>query len=342
MNELFDVAVLGAGPVGMMAAYYSATRGLRCVLIDTLDKVGGQCSLLYPEKTIYDVASQPGCTGQELIDKLQEQLKNVEIELSLNTSVKKLEKASSDSSDSSWVLETDCEKRINTKAIIFAIGKGAFEPRKLGVAGEDFHGVYYAVQSLKTFEDKNVMIVGAGDSAFDWALALKNKTKSLVQIHRSDKYRAHDTSISQVLEATERNEMKFFPFHEVKEIKGNYSCCNPSPEVSEVVIFDNRTKEEKSFPVDKIIISTGFVTNPGNIAEWGLKTENGKICVDPLNGFRANLDGIFAVGDIAEFPGKVELITTGFGEAATAAYYAYKHIKGDVKGAAWCKKPVKS
>lgn len=327
MAEVYDVAIIGAGPVGMAAAFYCGTRGLKPIIIDVLDSVGGQCSTLYPEKLIYDVASQPKITGLELIEKLEEQLEQVPHEKSLATSISKLSR-----NEEYWSLTTTEGAVITAKVVIISVGKGAFEPRKLGVPGEELKGVYYTVKKLDVFKNKKLLIVGGGDSAMDWCLTLKDNASSLVQIHRSDKYRAHGGSINQVKEATERGEMKMLPYHEIKEIRGLHD------EVREVTIFDNRTKEEQILPVDNVIISAGFLTNLGGISNWGFEIEDNKILVQPSLGYQTNLDKVFAIGDIAHFEGKVELITTGFGEAATAAFYAYKAIHGDIKGAAWCAK----
>lgn len=328
MNKIYDVAVIGAGPVGMMAAFYASTRGLKPLLIDVLDTMGGQCSTLYPEKMIYDVASQPNCTGLELTQKLTQQLNQVEYETSLGTSIKRLSRDEQEI----WNLTTSEQNTIKAKVIIIAIGKGAFEPRKLGVVGEELKGVFYTVKKLEVFQNKKVLIVGGGDSAMDWCLALKDIASNLVQIHRSDKYRAHGGTINQVKTASESGELAMKPFYEIKEIKGL------NGEVREVTIFDNRTKEKEVLPIDNIIISAGFLTNLGEVKNWGLEIEDNKILVDPLKGYTTNLPNIFAIGDIAHFEGKVELIITGFGEAATSAYYAYKAIHGDIKGAAWCAK----
>ncbi|MDX1920883.1 MAG: NAD(P)/FAD-dependent oxidoreductase [Candidatus Caenarcaniphilales bacterium] len=327
MAEVYDVAIIGAGPVGMAAAFYCGTRGLKPVLIDVLDTIGGQCSTLYPEKMIYDVASQPGITGLDLIDKLSDQLEQVPFEKSLGTSISKLTR-----NGDNWDLTTTEGSTITSKVVIISVGKGAFEPRKLGVPGEDLKGIFYTVKKLDVFKNKKLLIVGGGDSAMDWSLALKDLASSIVQIHRSDKYRAHGGSLNQVQEAVSKGEMKLMPFYEIKEIRGLHD------EVREVTIFDNRTKEEHVLPVDNVIISAGFLTNLGEIKNWGIEVEDNKIIVDPSKGYQTNLDKVFAIGDIAHFEGKVELIITGFGEAATAAFYAYKVINGDVKGAAWCAK----
>ena len=327
MSEIHDVAVIGAGPVGMMAAFYAGSRGLKPILIDVLDNMGGQCSTLYPEKNIYDIASQPACTGLELTERLSEQLAQIEHTISLGTSIQTLERQ-----EEIWHLQTTEAETIKAKVVIIAIGKGAFEPRKLGVTGENLKGVYYTVKKLDVFQNKKVLIVGGGDSAMDWCLALSPLVSSLTQIHRSDRYRAHGGSINQVKELAEAGKLQMKPFYEIKEIRGLEG------EVREVTIFNNQTKAEEVLAVDNIIISAGFLTNLGSVQNWGLDIEHQKIMVNPATGYQTNLPNVFAIGDIAHFEGKVELIITGFGEAATAAFYAYKAIHGDIKGAAWCAK----
>jgi len=333
--EIHDVAIIGAGPIGMIATYYCGTRALNTVLIDILDQLGGQCNALYPEKMIYDVAGQPGCTGAELISSLGKQLKNVGYKLSLNTSIQNLSKEGD-----IWLLQgqtTDgTPKEIRAKVVIVAIGKGAFEPRKLNVPGEDLDGIFYTVQKIEEFAGQNVLIVGGGDSAFDWSITLKNKASSLTQIHRSNIFRAHASSVNQIREAHEQGQMELLEFNEVKEFRPSKQKTS---QIGQAVLFHNKTKEERIIDVDRVVINVGFLTKLGEIKNWGLEIdETQKVIVDPLQGYATNLPGIFAIGDVAHFPGKVELITTGFGEAATAAYYAYKHIHGDIKGAAWCAK----
>jgi ferredoxin/flavodoxin---NADP+ reductase len=327
MSQVYDVAVIGAGPVGMAAAFYCGSRGLKPIIIDVLDTIGGQCSTLYPEKMIYDVASQPGITGLELTEKLSEQLNQIDHVRSLGISIREIKKEGD-----IWSLHTKTGDKIQAKVVIISVGKGAFEPRKLNVPGEELSGVFYTVTKLDVFKNKKLLIVGGGDSAMDWVLALKGMASSVTQIHRSDNYRAHGGSINQVKAAAEAGEIKMMPFNEIKEIRGI------DGEVREVTIFDNRTKEEHVMAVDNVIISAGFLTNLGEITNWGLEVEDNKIMVDPSNGYQTNLEKVFAIGDIAHFEGKVELIITGFGEAATAAYYAFKAINGKVKGAAWCAK----
>jgi ferredoxin/flavodoxin---NADP+ reductase len=326
MSE-FDVAIIGSGPVGMAAAFYVGSRGLKPIIVDVLTTMGGQCSTLYPEKMIYDVAGHPGCTGLELVEQLSKQLNQVEHQTSLGTSISKLVRE-----NDLWKLITNEGNTIEAKVVIIAVGKGAFEPRKLEVPGEDLKGIFYTVKKLDIFTNKKVLIVGGGDSAMDWCLALRGIASHITQIHRSDKYRAHGGTVNQVLEAAQKNEITMYPFYEVKEIRGLHD------EVREVTIVNNKTKEEKVLPVDNVIISAGFLTNLGEIQNWGLTIQDNKIMVEPSKGFETNLPGVFAIGDIAHFEGKVELIITGFGEAATAAYYAYKYIHGEIKGAAWCAK----
>ncbi|MDJ0626485.1 MAG: NAD(P)/FAD-dependent oxidoreductase [Candidatus Caenarcaniphilales bacterium] len=327
MSQVFDVAVIGAGPVGMAATFYCGTRGLKPVMIDVLPSIGGQCSTLYPEKMIYDVASQPGCTGLDLVEQLSKQLDQIPYETLLDTSIKELKRIGDH-----WDLITTDNDTVKAKVVIIAVGKGAFEPRKLGVPGENLDGIFYTVKKLDVFKNKKLLIVGGGDSSMDWCLALKDVAAKITQIHRSDKYRAHGGSVNQVKAAAASGEFKMLPFYEIKEIRGL------DGEVREVTIFSNKTKEEQVLAVDNIIISAGFLTNLGELQNWGLNIDHNKIIVDPSNGYQTNLPGVFAIGDIAHFDGKVELIITGFGEAATAAFYAYKSIHGEIKGAAWCAK----
>lgn len=335
MAETFDMAVVGGGPAGIMAAFFAGTRGLKPIVIDILDRLGGQCATLYPEKGVYDVAGFPATTGAKLINRLVDQLDQIPYEKSLNTHIKEIKQIQDTDGKDIWQLQTMSNSIIKARTIVVAVGKGAFEPRKLKVPGEDLEGVFYTVQSLETFYDSRLLIVGGGDSAFDWCNTLKDKTQTITHIHRSDMYRAHGPSVDAVKAASDipDNNVDLMPFWEIKEIIGSFD-----KKVKEVTIFNNKTKEEKTFEVDKIIISAGFLTNLGNLHNWDLEIDHEKIIVDPTKGYATNLPGIYAIGDIAHFEGKVELITTSFGEAATTAFYAFNHIHGKSKGAAWCAK----
>ncbi len=330
--ETYDIAIIGAGPVGMAATYYAGTRGLKPIIIDTLTEMGGQCTTLYPEKMIYDVASQPGCTGAELVSQLKKQLDNVTYNARLGVSVSELVREQGNDGAESWLLNFKEGDPVRVKSVIVAIGKGSFEPRKLAIAGEELAGVHYTVKKLDVFANKNILVVGGGDSAVDWSLALKGKAKSLVHIHRRDEFRAHGASLEQLREAAIRGELELITPYELRSIQGE------AGQVSGATIFEAKTKVERNLVIEAVIVSTGFNPQLGSLSGWGLELEDNKILVDPFRGFATNLPGVFSIGDIAHFEGKVELIVTGFGEAATAAYYAYQHIHGAVKGAAWCAK----
>lgn len=332
-DEIFDVAIIGGGPAGMMAAFYAGTRGLKPIIVDILDKLGGQCATLYPEKPIFDVAGQAKTTGMGLITSLQEQLDQINYETSLNTHIEKISQQKDEDGKDVWVLNTRSNSVIKARTVVIAVGKGAFEPRKLGKPGENLTGVHYTVQSLSEFDNKDLLIVGGGDSAFDWNMALQDRATSITHIHRTDNYRAHGASIDLVKASAAEGKVGLLPFHEIKEIVGDFK-----KQVKEVIIVNTKTKEEHTIKADSVVISAGFLTNLGNINEWGLEIEDQKIMVDPTQGYSTNLPGVFAIGDIAHFEGKVELIITSFGEAATTAFYAFKHINGNVKGAAWCAK----
>jgi thioredoxin reductase (NADPH) len=185
---------------------------------------------------------------------------------------------------------------------------------------------------LDIFDGQRVLIVGGGDSAMDWSLALKDRAAEITQIHRRSQYRAQAATVEQVRQAAEAGKLTMLTNYELAELVGE------GDKIREAVIFDNRSQARKTIPVDKVLLSTGMLPDLGDINEWGLDIEDGKIAVDPYRGYATNLPGIFAIGDVAHFAGKVELIITGFGEAATAAYYAYEHIHGKIKGAAWCAK----
>lgn len=319
IDELFDCTIIGGGPTGLYGAFYGGMRDMTVKIIDSLGELGGQVSALYPEKYIYDVAGFPQVKGKELIASCIEQGLQFGPTICLGEKVETLEK----DEEGNYLLTTN-KRTHRTKTIIIAAGVGAFAPRKLPKSDElnpdlldDLEGssVFYFVKELDTFKDKNLLIVGGGDSAMDWAMGLEPLAKNITLIHRRDKWRAHEDSVRKVLDSSVNVQV----FNEVKSVNLENGT------IQNVTIFNNKTKEETTLDVDILIMCLGFIANIGPIKEWGLEIAEGGISVDPGT-MQTNLPGIYAAGDIARFKGKLNLIATGFGEAATAANYAKNYI----------------
>jgi thioredoxin reductase (NADPH) len=314
VDELFDCTVIGGGPVGLYAAFYAGLREMSVKIVDSLGELGGQVSALYPEKYIYDVAGFPAVKGKDLIAGCIEQGLQFGPTVCLGEKVEHLEKQE----DGTFILKTD-KATHRTKTVIIAAGVGAFAPRKLPEYDpqlDELEGksLFYFVKELEVFKDKQVLIVGGGDSAMDWAMMLEPLAKNITLIHRRDKWRAHEDSVKKVLNSS----VDVRTFVEVKNVEledGGIKAVN---------VFNNKTKEETKLDIDTIVMCLGFIANIGPIKEWGLEIEGGGIKVSP-NSLESNIPGVYAAGDVARYEGKLGLIATGFGEAATAANYA-KHF----------------
>jgi thioredoxin reductase (NADPH) len=314
VDELFDCTIIGGGPVGLYAAFYAGLREMSVKIVDSLGELGGQVSALYPEKYIYDVAGFAAVKGKDLIAGCIEQGLQFGPTVCLGEKVEKLEKQE----DGTFVLTTD-KGAHRTKTVIIAAGVGAFAPRKLPEYDpklDELEGksIFYFVKELDVFKDKEVLIVGGGDSAMDWAMMLEPLARKITLIHRRDKWRAHEDSVKKVLNSS----VDVRTFVEVKnvELEGEG--------VKSVTVFNNKTKEEDTLSIDTIVMCLGFIANIGPIKEWGLEIEGGGIKVS-ANSLETNIPGVYAAGDVARYEGKLGLIATGFGEAATAANYA-KHF----------------
>ncbi|HEX7051544.1 MAG TPA: NAD(P)/FAD-dependent oxidoreductase [Longimicrobiales bacterium] len=309
-----DITIIGGGPTGLFAAFYAGMRGVSTRIIDSLPELGGQLAALYPEKYIYDVGGLPRILARDLARNMIEQGLQFGADVRLEEQVEEL------IPDPDGFILTTNRGRYPTRAVILAGGKGAFSPRVLecpGYAELLGKGVTYHVRDPAEYQDKRVLVVGGGDSAVDWALALKDRTRRLVLIHRRDGFRAHAHSMAQLRAAVEKGELELLTHREVREIHGNGRVCAAT-------VFDNRTGEEETLDVDAVIALIGFKPDLGPIAEWGLEREKNAIKVDST--MRTNIPGVFAAGDIVTYEGKLDLIATGFSEAAIAVNYAVHHI----------------
>jgi ferredoxin/flavodoxin---NADP+ reductase len=314
-----DVLIVGAGPVGLFAAFYVGMRDLSMRLVDALPEPGGQLTALYPEKYIYDVAGYPKIRAKELVTNQVQQLEPFHPVYTLGQRAEKLERI-----ENGFALTTD-KSRFEASAVIIAGGVGAFEPRKLvapGVTEFENKGISYAVKNLESYRGKRVLVVGGGDSAVDWVLMLKDIAASVSLIHRRDSFRAHAATTNQMIAASERNEVSIYTPFEVARIEG-------TNHVERVVIYHSSSKVEQTLEVDEIVSMVGYLSKLGPIADWGLELEGNRIKVNNL--METNVPGVFACGDICVFHGKLKLIATGYGEAAIAANQAAVIANPDLK-----------
>ncbi|QXJ31491.1 NAD(P)/FAD-dependent oxidoreductase [Saccharolobus shibatae] len=313
MNE-YDMVIIGGGPVGLFGTFYAGLRDMKALLIDAQDELGGQLVSLYPEKIVYDVGGFAGIQAYELAQRLIEQAKMFGPDIRVNEWADMIEKTS----DNMWIVKTD-KGSYKTKTIFIAAGIGKIVPSRLGAKGEieyENKGVYYTVRRKKDFENKRVLVVGGGDSAVDWALNLAPVAKSVTLIHRRDQFRAHERSVKELFRVA-----NVYVWHELKEVKGDGN------KVTQAIIFDNRTKEEKVLDVDSVIISIGYKGDLGNIPKWGVNMKGRDIVVNGK--METNLPGVYAGGDIVQLESspKLALIAVGFAHAAIAISVAKKYVE---------------
>lgn len=313
-QEARDITIIGGGPTGLFAAFYAGLRGISCRIIDSLPELGGQLMALYPEKYIYDVGGFPRILARDLAKNLAEQGTQFGADVRLEEQVRELIR------DGDGYIVTTDRGSYPTKAVLIAGGKGAFAPRVLECPGYDGllgRGVEYHVKDPSRYAGKSVLIVGGGDSAVDWVLNLKDITTRLIIIHRREGFRAHAHSMKLMREAVDAGQVELLTHREVREIHGD--AC-----VTAVTIFDNRSGEDTTFEVDAVLSLIGFKPELGPIGTWGLELERNSIRVN--NRLETNLPRVYAAGDIAHYEGKLELIATGFSEAAMAVNHAAQEI----------------
>ena len=297
-----DLLIIGAGPVGLYAAYYAGFRGLTTALIDSLTEPGGQISAMYPEKQIYDVAGFPAIKGQELVHKLVEQAAPFDPLYLLGHRAEGLERQD----DGRWSITSHLGTTVDARAVIITGGLGTFTPRPLPSAQEfEGRGLQYFVPELDRLAGLDVLIVGGGDSAFDWAHTLEPIARSVTLVHRRDGFRAHEHTVQQVMSSS----VNVITSAEVVRITGTDGV-----EAVEIVL--KKTGEHRTLEVQAIVAALGFTADLGPLKDWGLELRKRQIAVDTT--MATNLPRVFAAGDITDYPGKVKLISVGFGEAATA------------------------
>ncbi len=318
MIEKTDVAIIGAGPVGLFAVFELGLLNIKCHLIDNLDKVGGQCAELYPEKPIYDIPSRPIVTGQELTDELIKQINPFKPQFHLNQQVDKITKT-----ETGWIVETNIGTKVEAKCIVVAAGAGSFVPRKPPIENiENFENknVFYAVRDKSMFSGKNLLIAGGGDSALDWTNEL-SKDSNVSLIHRRKDFRAAPDSVSKMQELETKGKIKF--------LKGQIKTIS-NTEDSKIILQYENDEEKSQIEVDYLLPFFGLKMELGPIADWGLNLHENLIKVDTEK-FETSTPSIFAIGDINWYPGKLKLILSGFHESALMAQEVFKYCFPDKK-----------
>jgi thioredoxin reductase (NADPH) len=315
-----DIIIIGAGPVGLFAVFEAGLMKLRCHLIDAIPQAGGQLSEIYPKKPIYDIPGYPTVLAGELVDNLMEQAAPFKPGFTLGERADSIDKQA----DGSFVVTTNKGTQHHAPVVMIAGGLGSFEPRKPlidNLADFEDKGVRYIVKDPEQFEGKDMVISGGGDSALDWAIYFAQKGSFVHLVHRSDRYRAHKDSIEQAHKFAAAGKMKLHTFAEVKELSGN-------GKLESVAIYNKKEKTQ----VETALWFPLFGLSPklGPIGEWGLEIEKNAIVVDTFD-YQTNIPGIFAIGDVNTYPGKLKLILCGFHEATLAVQTAYKIINPDKK-----------
>jgi len=314
-----DAIIIGAGPVGLFAVHQLGIKGLKAVVIDNLDRAGGQCIELYPDKPIYDIPAVPECTGEELTKNLLEQIKPFKTEFFFNERVDEVKKEKEN-----WIVKTNNNKEFIAPNIIIAGGVGSFEPRKLSLKEiEKYEGkaLFYAVKNKEEFKNKNISIFGGGDSALDWALEL-SKFSKITLIHRRDEFRGAVHTLTEIKKLEKEGKISIKTSCQLEAVEGNEF-------IRSISIKFNDGKTEK-INTDIVLGFFGLIMKLGPIADWGLNMNKKTIEVNAKN-FETNKKGIFAIGDICNYPGKLKLILSGFHEAALASVDCFKRARPNEK-----------
>ena len=308
--DIYDITIIGGGPVGLFAAFYGGLRGARTKIIESLEELGGALTAIYPEKYIYDIAGFPKVLAKDYVTGAVEQALSMGCEVFLKTEVTSLER---DEDRGVFVLGSTRGEHYSRTLVICA-GIGAFEPKKLDVADverfEGGGGVHYFAKRTEDFRDKNVLIVGGGDSAVDWATTLLPLSKTVTVVHRS-KFRAHEHQVQNLLHSAAD---VYFPDYAVKAVHG-------ARKLEAVTFHHLKERTEQTIPVDDLIVAIGFVADLGPLKQWGFDIERNTIRVDPLT-MATNIPGVYGAGDIVSYPAKFKLIATGAAEAVTAVNHA--------------------
>ena len=316
-----DVVIVGAGPCGLFQIFELGLLGLKAHIIDALPKPGGQCTELYPDKPIYDIPAIPVCDAQDLVNRLMKQIEPFGATFHLDQQVSEVRKHE----DGTFTVSTSAGTQLSCKAVVVAGGVGSFQPMPLRVDGVDDlvdRQVFYRVKDPSLYHGKDVIVLGGGDSAFDWAIELAQKAKSMMLIHRSDKFRAAPASVAKMEQLIAVGRMKF--------AVGNVVGFDRNGSTLRQIEVRAPDESLSKFPLDHLLVFFGLSPKLGPIADWGLNLEKNQITTDTEK-FESNVPGIYAVGDIATYPGKKKLILSGFHEAALAAFAIKARIEPDKK-----------
>ena len=319
MKKETDIIIVGAGPVGLFTVFEAGLLGLECILIDNLDKIGGQCSELYPEKPIYDIPGVPNQTAQEHVDALLKQIEPFQYEVFLNERVESLEELKNEEI-SSWKISTSEGNEFVAKSIFIAAGAGSFEPRRPpNIEDPDKYlekGIAYSVKSKEKYRDKDLLIFGGGDSALDWTVELSEIANSIKIVHRRDEFRGAPNTEMSVRELAKAGKIELKTPYVIEELIGK-------EKITGVVVKNFETKELEEINCQEILFLFGLNKKLGPIAEWGIDMKDKKVSVDTEK-YETSTQGLFAVGDINDYPGKLDLILCGFHETTLAVQEAFR------------------
>ncbi len=308
MTQLYDITIIGGGPVGLFTAFYSHLRHAKVKIIDSMPQLGGQPAILYPEKAILDIPAFPSLSGQELTDNLLSQLEPFDTSICLNETIIGLEKGE-------VITLTTNKGQHLTKALIIAMGGGAFRPRPLELENADqFANIHYHVSNLQQYADQEIVVLGGGDSAVDWALAFEKIAKKTSLIHRREAFRALEHSVADLKASDVDILTPYIP----SQVKGQGDIA------TELVVQKVKSDEQITVPFDHLFVNYGFKSSVGTLKEWGLDLKRHRIIVNQKQ--ETSIPGVYAVGDCCFYDGKVDLIATGFGEAPTAVNNAMHFI----------------
>ncbi len=323
-----DLTIIGAGPVGLVTAFWAGMREASSRIVDSLPDIGGQLTTLYPEKWIYDVPGHPRVLARDLVEQLKEQsIEQFDVPVHLETTADRVEYEPDPEDPDKRILRLKTDRGdLLSRAIVIAGGHGAFEPKRL--PGYDMtpwegRGAHYLVGEKSAFAGKRVMIVGGGDSALDWTVNLLDTAAEITLVHRREGFRAHEVTVNEIMRAAEAGQVDLRVPYQIKEIAGNGG-------IEQVTLFHSEDEAATvEVRVDAVLLQLGFKTALGPLKSWPLEIEKGAIKVDPL--MRTSMDGVWAAGDITTFDGKLKLIATGFAEAAIAVAQAVHNIRPEVK-----------
>jgi ferredoxin/flavodoxin---NADP+ reductase len=324
-DSVCDITIIGAGPVGLAAAYYAGHRDASVRIVESLGQLGGQVAAVYPEKSIYDVAGHPKIQGQALVDLCVEQGLQFGADVHLDEEVADLERIGQNGEEI-LCLATKSGERFLSRALIVTAGHGAFEPRKLEIEDIDEwegRGLHYFVRQKDVFEGKRCLIVGGGDSALDWTLGLQDTADlPITLVHRRERFRALETTVKEARRLEDEGHVRICVPAEVREIHGDGS-------IQAVTLENTTTGDRFDVECEALITLLGFHSHLGSIADWGLELHGKRqILVDPTT-METSIRGVFAAGDVAGYSDKITLISIGFGEAAIAANNAIARIRGE-------------